>query len=229
MHEWPRLANKLLYHICYKFKHKLSVTDHEPVKALCVLVLVANHAVATILDGLDLNHQQLLQIFEHIHLLDEVFRVVLDVLLMGLEVLDNRFLLLQFRLEEVLIRLELGRKPLVSLGHELSLVVDALKEGVMDLVLDVLEVVLPLILTVRIERALDVFFQALLLRVQLLNHIIVLLLPLSVLGLQLLRLTAHVAELDDLGSQYRLAISDFLPNLLDRLSDLLQSLVLCAV
>lgn len=99
----------------------------------------------------------------------------------------------------------------------------------MNLILDVLEVVFALVLTVGIEDSLDVFFEALLLGVQRFHNIVVLFLLFSVLGLQLLRLAPHVPELDDLRCEHRLAIGDLLADLLDGFSDLLQSFILCVV
>lgn len=107
---------------------KQSVSDDEPVEALRIRVLVTNHAglSSAIFRRSSFNLKQGLQILKERHLLGILHCIVLDVLLMGLQVIQNVVLLSQFGIEEVRVALEFVRQLFVWLVDEFSLVVDSL-------------------------------------------------------------------------------------------------------
>ena len=88
-----------------------SISDDEPVEALCIWVLVTNHAglSSAISRRSSLDLEQLLQVHEELHLLGILHGIVLDVLLVSLQIIQNVVLLSEFCIEEVRVALELIR------------------------------------------------------------------------------------------------------------------------
>ena len=72
-----------------------SVSDDETLITSSVLILVADEAVATLADRLALHVKESAQVLVNLHLIAVVLRVILDVPLVGTQVLHNVFLLPQ--------------------------------------------------------------------------------------------------------------------------------------
>lgn len=72
-----------------------SVSHDETLITSSLSVLVANEAVAALGDGLTLHVEESAQVLVNFHLIAVVFRVILDVSLMGTQVFHNVFLLSQ--------------------------------------------------------------------------------------------------------------------------------------
>jgi hypothetical protein len=128
-----------------------------------------------------------------------------------------------------LVTLELIAESLVRLTDELGLVPNSLQEGVIDLILDIVLVILRLLALVLFEQSLHLLFQLVLLLVKVLHNVLILLLLLLVYGLILSELLSEASQLLDLWSELLLLVLDFILNLLDDLSDLNESLVLLVV
>lgn len=119
--------------------------------------MVTNKVVGTtILGGPSFNLQNSLKVLEKSHLLGVVLRVILDVLLMGFQVLNNTLLLSKFCIKEFRVRFELVCQPFLWLVEELGLVSNSLEESVVDLNLDVALMVLFLVLSVIVESGLNI-------------------------------------------------------------------------
>ena len=191
--------------------------------------MVAQTIVSTLVSDSLLDLEQLLEVLEEAHLLRVVLGVVLDVLLVRLKVLDDVLLLSQLGVEELRVGLELVSQLLVWLVQELGLVSDSLEEGVVDLGLDVVVVVLSFVFHVVLEHVLHVLVELALLLVKVHHDVVVLLLLVSVYCLDLLHLNSQLSQVLDLWSQVLLSVLDFLLDLFDSLGDLLQGLVLLVV
>ena len=72
-----------------------SVSDDETLITSGLGVLVANEAVAALGNGLTLHVEESAQVLVNIHLIAVVLRVILDVSLVGTQVLHNVLLLAQ--------------------------------------------------------------------------------------------------------------------------------------
>ena len=72
-----------------------SVSDDETLITSSVLILVADEAVAALADRLALHVKESAQVLVNLHLIAVVLRVILDVPLVGTQVLHNVLLLSQ--------------------------------------------------------------------------------------------------------------------------------------
>ena len=155
----------------------ISISDNEPIESLGISILIADKVISsTVLHGPSLDLEQRLQVLEERHLLRVVLGVVLDVLLVSLQVLHDRLLLSQLGVEELRVRLELVRQTLLRLVDELGLVPNSLQEGIVDLSLDVVVMVLALVVPVVIEGSLHLRVHLPFLLVQVHHDVVVLLL-----------------------------------------------------
>lgn len=148
---------------------------------------------------------------------------------MVLEILDNVLLLPQLGVEEIGVALELLREPLVCAIQELGLVADALEEGVVDLVLDVVAVVPGLFSLVVLEELLDFVLELALLLIEVADDRVILLLLLVVDGLEVSVLLSEATQLLDLGCELLLLVLDLVFDLEDGLGDLLEGRLLLIV
>ena len=99
----------------------------------------------------------------------------------------------------------------------------------MNLILNVLEVVLPLIFSVAIENSLDILTEATLLLIELAYDVIVNPLLLIVFSLSLLHFVSEGSQVDNFRGQLSLSILNLSFDLSHGFSNLLQSLVLSIV
>lgn len=97
-------------------------------------------------------------------------------LLVSLQVLHDRLLLSQLGVEKLRVRLELVGQTLLWLVDKLGLVADSLKEGVIDLGLDVVVMVLALIIPVVVEGGLYLRVHLTFLLVEMHHDVVILLL-----------------------------------------------------
>ena len=208
----------------------ISISNHESIEALSISILISHQVIGSaILHSPSLDFQKSLEILEESHLLGIIFGVILDMLLVSLQVLHDALLLPQLGVEELGVTLELIRKPLLWLVDELCLVANPLQEGVIDLSLDVVVMVLPLIISVIVECRFDFRIHLALLLVQVHHNVIVLLLFFGVDCLNLLHLRTEVSQLLDFWRELLLSVFDFPFDLVNSLSDLLKSLILLVV
>lgn len=206
----------------------LSISDNKPVEALGVRVLVADHTSfgSTVSGRPSLDFEKVLQVLEESHLLGILDRVVLDVLLVRLQVVQDAVLLSQLRVEEVGVALEFRSQLLIGLVYEFALVADSLQESFVDLRLDVVVVVLSLVVLVVIEHLLHIFIELFLLLIEAHHNIVVVLLSLLPDLLYFLHLRSSLTELLDLGCQLLLSILYFGLNFHHNGGDLLEGLIL---
>jgi hypothetical protein len=90
-----------------------SVSDDKTIEATSSCVFVPDHAVVVVGNSLSFDFEELTQVFEQLHLIAKVLCVVLNVSLMGTEVLHDILLLSQLCLEEFLVRFEFLREALI--------------------------------------------------------------------------------------------------------------------
>lgn len=114
-----------------------SVSDDETLISSGVLVLVADEAVATLADSLALHVKEGAQVLVDLHLVAVVLGVILDVPLVGTQVLHNVLLLSQLHIEVLLECLEFGVQLLIWVGHVTFLSLYSSLESFEDICLDV--------------------------------------------------------------------------------------------
>jgi Mrp family chromosome partitioning ATPase len=74
-----------------------SVSDNKTIEATSSCVFVPNHTVVVVATSLSLDLEELTQVLEQLHLIAEVLGVILDMSLMGTEVLHHILLLSQLK------------------------------------------------------------------------------------------------------------------------------------
>lgn len=127
-------------------------------------------------------------------------------------------------IEELLVRLELGREALRRVRQVLGLVAQPLLEGLVDVRLDVVRVELALALLVLAQTVPHLLVEPLLLLVQVALHAVVHPLPFIVLHLDLPELVPKCAQLLDLRRQFLLFVLDFHVDPCDQRIEVLQRL-----
>jgi len=105
-----------------------SLSNHEAVVALSLVVLIANQIVTSISNCLPFNLQQRLQVAERLHLRLVVFRVFLDLTLVRAQISNNYLLLVQFGVEELDVTFEVSRQTFVGIAHKVGFVLHTLLE-----------------------------------------------------------------------------------------------------
>lgn len=146
----------------YCFELIISFSNNKSIKSLSVWILISDHAsiCSSILCCSPLYFQKSFQVLEKSHLLSIIFRVVLDVLLMGFKILNDVFLLSQLCIEEILVAFKFICQFLIRLVNELSFVSNSLQECIVDLSLNVIEMVFSLIISVVIECLLHIWVES---------------------------------------------------------------------
>jgi hypothetical protein len=105
-----------------------SVSDDKTIEATSSCVFVTDHTVVVVGYSLSFDLKKLTQVLEQLHLIAKVLCVILDVPLMGTEVLHNILLLSQLCLEEFLIRFELLGKTFVRVAQMLCFITNTSSE-----------------------------------------------------------------------------------------------------
>ena len=207
-----------------------SISNNESVKALSIVICITHKiSIRPILNSFSLNSQNLLEILEKRHLLRVVFGIVFNVLLVGLEILHNIFLLPQLGIEKLRIRLKFICKPFVRLGHEALLVFDSFLESLIYLNLNIIPMIFSLIFHIIVKTLLDVNIELVFFSVEAVNDLIVsfLLIPMNILNF--LNIFSNLSQSLDFMGELLLSVKDFLFDLTDGFGDFLEGLVLIVI
>ena len=118
--------------------HTKSISDDETIEATSLIVLVSTKSLIGPLGSCtSLDFKETAEVLEKLDLESVVFRVVLNMALVILQVLDNVLLLSELSVEEILVALEFVTESLVRCVHEFGFISNSLKEGIIDLILNV--------------------------------------------------------------------------------------------
>lgn len=198
-----------------------SVSNHKSVEASCLGVLVSDEAIAALSHSPLLGVQEHAQVLVKAHLAAEILSVVLDVPLMLTQHLHDILLLLQLHLEVLLEGLVVWKQSGLWLADVGCFSLDSSLEGLKDVGLDIVLMVLGLGLLVLLKVLTHLLDNHFLLLLHLTNYRVVVLLLDQVDLFLLSHGLPQVPQLFDSRRQVGLLLPDLLLDLLDERSQLL--------
>jgi len=148
---------------------------------------------------------------------------------MCLKVLHDRLLLSQLCVEELGVGLEFVGQTLLRLVDELGLVTDSLQEGVVDLRLDVVVMVLALVVSVVVVGGFHFRVHLTFLLVEMHHDVVVLLLLFGMDCFDLLHLGSEVSQLLNLWGELLLSVFNLSFDLVNGIGDFLEGLILLVI